>query len=199
MSIMSDIEIEKYCRDLEDSNSLNGMKSPMIMPYIDKQVREINGRKILSYGSSAMGYDVRLDTKFKIFTNINSTIIDPLDFSEQSLVDHEGDFCIVPPNSYILGLTIETFNIPRNVMVLCVGKSTLARAGAIINTTPIEPGFEGKVVIEISNATPLPLKIHANMGIAQFLFFKSEIPCRTSYADKNGKYQGQNTLTLAKV
>ncbi len=194
MSILSDVEIASLCEVEKDSGS-----KPMIYPYIDSQIKESSSKRILSYGQSSYGYDVRLDRQFKIFTNINSGIIDPLDFSENALMEHEGDFCIIPPNSYILGITLETFVIPRDIMVVCVGKSTLARCGAIVNTTPIEPGFNGRVVIEISNATTLPLKIYSGMGVAQFLFYKGNIPCKTSYADKAGKYQNQTGLTLAKV
>lgn len=164
---------------------------PMISPYVYDNVREVDGKRVLSYGTSSYGYDVRLGNKFKIFTNVHCGIIDPLEFDSNCLVDHEGDYVIIPPNSYILGHTMETFKIPRNVMVIAVGKSTLARAGAIVNVTPIEPGFEGEVVIEVSNSTPLPMKLHAGQGIAQFLFFESDEECGTSYADKNGKYQNQ--------
>lgn len=155
-------------------------------------------QKILSYGTSSFGYDVTLQDEFRIFTNINSTIIDPLNFDEKCLVEFKGDVCIIPPNSYILGVTREYFKIPRDVMVVCLGKSTYARCGAIVNVTPIEPGFCGHVVIEISNSTSLPLKVYANQGIAQFMFFQSDEECETSYADKAGKYQGQTGLTLAK-
>lgn len=191
---------------------------PMIEPFVSGQVRVANVRslsfpdepdvivdvnikrqKIVSYGTSSFGYDVRLGRKFKIFTNINSGVIDPLEMDDKCYVDFEGDTCIIPPNSYVLGHTIETFNIPRDVMVICLGKSTYARCGAIVNTTPIEAGFSGQVVIEISNATNLPLKIHANQGIAQFLFFQSDEPCETSYADRGGKYQNQRGITTAKV
>lgn len=172
---------------------------PIITPFASENVREENGRRILSYGVSSYGYDVRLSRHFKIFSNINNAIIDPLNFSNDCCVDFEGDVCIVPPNSYVLGYTLEYFNIPKDVLVIAVGKSTYARVGAIVNVTPIEPGFKGQVVIEISNATNLPLKIYANQGIAQFLFFQSDEPCSTSYADKNGKYQGQTGLTTAKV
>lgn len=155
--------------------------------------------KIISYGLSSHGYDVRLGRKFKIFSNIKSVISDPLNMSDDCYVDHEGDFCIIPPNSYILGYTIETFNMPRDVIAICLGKSTYARAGAAINVTPIEAGFCGQVVIEISNLTPLPLKVHAEMGIAQFLFLRSSEPCEVSYADRAGKYQNQTGITTAKV
>lgn len=190
---------------------------PMILPFEPKNVRyddvestdfggwdgegsktKTEQKKILSYGTSSFGYDVTLSDKFQIFTNINSSIIDPLNFDEKCLQAFQGDVCIIPPNSYILGVTREYFKIPRNVMVVCLGKSTYARCGAIVNVTPIEPGFEGNVVIEISNATNLPMKVYANQGIAQFLFFESDEECETSYADKGGKYQGQTGMTLAK-
>jgi dCTP deaminase len=160
---------------------------------------EWNEKRIISYGSSSFGYDVRLDRKFKIFSNLKSALIDPLNMQDDCYVDHEGDFCIIPPNSYILGHTPETFNIPRNVSVICVGKSTYARAGAIVNVTPIEAGFQGQVVIEISNSTPLPLKVYAGMGISQFIFFESDEECEVSYADRKGKYQGQSGIQTALV
>jgi dCTP deaminase len=185
----------------EDEQSL---LSPMIYPFISEQVRTQIGssgnmEKILSFGLSSAGYDVRLSDKFKVFTNINSVCIDPLNFDEACLHDHEGSFCIIPPNSYILGVTVETFNIPDDVMVVCVGKSTMARSGAIVNVTPIEPGFKGKVVIEIANSTSLPLKVYANMGISQFLFFKMKQPAAVPYSAGNRKYQNQDSLTLAKA
>lgn len=170
----------------------------MIEPCIPMQIREKDGAKIVSYGVSSFGYDVRLADEFKIFTNINNSIIDPLDFDQNCCVDHKGPYCIIPPNSYILGKTIEYFKIPRDVMVLCVGKSTYARCGAIVNVTPIEAGFEGNVVIEVSNSTSLPLKVYANQGIAQFIFFQGE-ECLVSYADRGGKYQGQTSLQTAIV
>lgn len=168
----------------------------MIYPFEPGQVREIDDQKIVSYGTSSMGYDVRLSNKFKIFTNIHGDVIDPLNMSDTMYVDHEGDFVIIPPNSYVLGHTVETFNIPRDVLTVCVGKSTYARCAAICNVTPIEPGFKGTVVIEVANSTPLPLKIYANQGIAQFLFFKGE-PCETSYDDRGGKYQNQTGVQTA--
>ena len=173
--------------------------SPMIHPYEKNPIRELNGKKILSYGQSAFGYDVRLGNKFKIFTNLNSGIIDPLNHNDNIYADFEGDYCIIPPNSYLLGYSIEYFKIPNNVMCICVGKSTMARLSAHVNVTPIEPGFEGNVVIEISNASNLPLKIYANQGIAQFLFFQAEDDCVLSYKDKGGKYQGQVGLQLSKL
>lgn len=188
--ILMDSEIKKLCT--------NG--NSMIEPFIDHQVRvDDNGKKVISYGLSAGGYDVRLANEFKLFTNINTTVIDPLAFDELCLHDHCGDYAIIPPNSYMLGRTVETFNIPRDIMVVCVGKSSWARVGCGINVTPIEPGFIGQVVIEISNFTPSPLKIHAGMGIAQFLFFRSNKPCEVSYADRGGKYQNQSGVQLAIV
>lgn len=171
----------------------------MIVPFIPGQVRQDNnGGKIISYGTSSMGYDVRLGRKFKIFTNAFNALIDPLDMPISSYVDHEGDYVIIPPNSYVLGHTIEYFNLPRDVGAICVGKSTYARVGCIVNVTPIEPGFCGEVVIELSNATPLPMKVYAGQGIAQFIFFRGE-PCEVSYADRDGKYQGQTGIQTALV
>lgn len=156
--------------------------------------------KMISYGLSAAGYDVRLTNKFKIFTNINSAVIDPKNFDEDKcLVDFEGDVCIIPPHSYILGVTPEVFDIPNDTMVVCVGKSTYARAGCAVNVTPIEPGFRGQVVIEISNLTPLPMKVYANEGIAQFLFFKAKQNCRTPYSLNGRKYQNQRGIVLPRV
>ncbi|BDD79704.1 hypothetical protein [Burkholderia phage FLC9] len=155
-------------------------------------------KKVISYGTSSMGYDVRLGRKFKIFTNVFSEIIDPLNMPEKAYVDHEGDYVVIPPNSYVLGHTIEYFRMPEDVVAICVGKSTYARAGCAINVTPIEPGFEGQVVIEIANQTPLPMKVYADMGIAQFMFLKGD-PCEVSYALRQGKYQGQLGITTARV
>lgn len=173
--------------------------TPMIEPSVSESVRVVDGEKVMSFGPSSYGYDVRLADDFKIFTNINSTIIDPKSLSDKTYIDHKGPYCIIPPNSYILGHTIETFNIPDNVTCVCLGKSTYARAGAIVNVTPIEAGFKGQVVIEISNATNLPLKVYANEGIAQFLFFRGEERCDVSYSDRSGKYQNQMGITLPKV
>lgn len=171
------------------------LKNGMIVPFIEKQVRE----NVISYGVSSYGYDVRIADEFKIFTNINSTIVDPKNFDPKSLVDFKGNVCIIPPNSFALGRTIEYFKIPRKVMTICVGKSTYARCGIITNVTPLEPGWEGHVTLEISNTTPLPAKIYAGEGIAQFLFFESDQECLLSYADKKGKYQAQVGVTLPKV
>jgi dCTP deaminase len=171
----------------------------MIEPFAAEQVREIDGRKIVSYGTSSYGYDVRCAREFKIFTNINSTIVDPKAFDPQSFVDLVADVCIIPPNSFALARTIEYFRIPRNVLVLCVGKSTFARCGVIVNVTPLEPEWEGHVTLEFSNTTTLPAKIYANEGVAQMLFFESDEECATSYRDRGGKYQGQRGVTLPKT
>lgn len=189
MTIKSDKWISKKCRE-----------SDMIFPYVDGLISHNDtNQKIISYGLSSYGYDVRLGPNFKIFTNLRSSLVDPLSIDTECFHDHTGDYCIIPPNSYVLGHTIETFKIPKNIQVLCVGKSTYARCGAIVNVTPIEPEFEGQVVIEIANATTLPLKVYAYQGIAQFLFFKSDENCRVSYKDRSGKYQGQTGLQLALV
>lgn len=194
---------------------------PMIEPFVGKQVKtrmgqmedrtsclslaqdfdgddEYNASRIISYGLTSYGYDVRLGRKFKIFTNINSTVIDPMNMSDDCYVDFEGDVCIIPPHSYALGHTIETFDMPTDVVAVCLGKSTYARAGCAINVTPIEPGFQGQVVLELANQTPLPMKVYANMGIAQFMFHRGE-PCMVSYADRGGKYQGQRGIVTARV
>jgi dCTP deaminase len=180
---------------------------PMITPFEAKLVRQVEEKKVISYGVSSYGYDVTLAEEFKIFTNANGGIIDPKRFDEDLLLidgtvrtDEWGDrYVILPPNSYLLGRTNEYFIIPRDVMVVCLGKSTYARTGAIVNVTPIEADFRGNVVIEISNSTTLPMKIYANEGISQFLFFKGNAPCRVSYADRGGKYQNQTGITHAKV
>jgi dCTP deaminase len=167
----------------------------MIVPFCEEQVRD----GVISYGLSSYGYDVRIADEFKIFTNINSTIVDPKHFDPRSFVDFRGDVCIIPPNSFALARTVEYFRIPRNVLTICVGKSTYARCGIIVNVTPFEPEWEGIVTLEVSNTTPLPAKIYANEGIAQVLFFEGDEPCETSYADKRGKYQAQQGLTLPKL
>jgi dCTP deaminase len=167
----------------------------MIEPFEEKQVRQ----GVVSYGVSSYGYDIRIADEFKIFTNINSSIVDPKRFDLRSFVDFKGDVCIIPPNSFALARTIEYFRIPRSVITVCVGKSTYARCGIIVNVTPFEPEWEGIVTLEVSNTTPLPAKIYANEGIAQVLFFESDEPCETSYADKKGKYQAQKSLTLPKL
>ena len=171
----------------------------MIEPFEPGQVREVNGQKVVSYGTSSYGYDIRCSREFKIFTNINSTIVDPKNFDEKSFVDFSGDICIIPPNSFALARTVEYFRIPRDVLVLCLGKSTYARCGIIVNVTPLEPEWEGHVTLEFSNTTPLPAKIYANEGVAQVIFFESDEACETSYKDRGGKYQGQRGVTVPKV
>jgi len=172
----------------------------MIEPFEPGQVRvAADGHKIVSYGTSSYGYDVRCADEFKIFTNINSTIVDPKKFDEKSFVDFRGDVCIIPPNSFALARTVEYFRIPRKVLVVTLGKSTYARCGCIVNVTPLEPEWEGHVTLEFSNTTPLPAKIYANEGVAQMLFFESDEVCATSYKDRGGKYQGQRGVTLPKT
>jgi len=167
----------------------------MIEPFEDRQVRE----GVVSYGLSSYGYDIRVADEFKVFTNINSTVVDPKNFDERSFVDIRADVCIIPPNSFALAKTVEYFRIPRNVLTVCVGKSTYARCGLIVNVTPFEPEWEGFVTLEISNTTPLPAKVYANEGISQVLFFESDEPCEISYKDKAGKYQNQQGLTLPRL
>ena len=167
----------------------------MIEPFVDTQV----SAGIVSYGLSSYGYDIRVADEFKVFTNINNTVIDPKSFDPRSFVDIKADVCIVPPNSFALARTIEYFRIPRDVLTVCLGKSTYARCGIIVNVTPFEPEWEGFVTLEISNTTPLPAKIYANEGIAQVLFFQSDEVCERSYADKKGKYQQQTGVTLPKI
>ena len=172
----------------------------MIEPFEPNQVRHAaDGHKIVSYGTSSYGYDIRCAPEFKVFTNIHSTVVDPKNFDEKSFVDIESDVCIIPPNSFALARTVEYFRIPRNVLTICLGKSTYARCGIIVNVTPLEPEWRGKVTIEISNTTPLPAKIYANEGIAQMIFLRAERECAVSYADKGGKYQDQAGLTLPRV
>jgi len=171
----------------------------MIEPFEPGQVREAGGRKVMSYGTSSYGYDVRCAPEFKIFTNINSTIVDPKNFDPRSFIDFAGETCIIPPNSFALARTVEYFRIPRSVLVICLGKSSLARCGIIVNVTPLEPEWEGHVTLEFSNTTPLPARIYANEGVAQFLFFESDEACETSYKDRGGKYQGQKGVTLPKA
>jgi dCTP deaminase len=167
----------------------------MIDPFHESQVRE----GVISSGVSSYGYDMRISDEFKIFTNINSTVIDPKNFDPRSFVDFKGDVCIVPPNSFALGRSVEYFRIPREVLVICLGKSTYARCGIVVNVTPLEPEWEGHVTIEISNTTPLPAKIYANEGIAQLIFLGGAEVCRVSYADKAGKYQAQKGITLPRM
>lgn len=167
----------------------------MIEPFCERT----EGRQLISYGLSSYGYDIRVAREFKVFTNVYNSIVDPKDFRKDSFVDITADICIIPPNSFALARTVEYFRIPKNVITVCLGKSTYARCGIIVNVTPFEPGWEGIVTLEISNTTPLPAKIYAGEGIAQVLFFQGNEPCETSYADRKGKYQGQQEITLPKV
>lgn len=167
----------------------------MIEPFVESQ----KGDGIISYGLSSYGYDSRCSDEFKIFTNVNNAIVDPKDFSPDSFVDRQTDVCIIPPNSFVLTRSVEYFRIPKDVLVVCLGKSTYARCGLIVNVTPLEPGWEGHVTLEISNTTPLPAKVYANEGVAQFLFFKGSSECEVSYADRAGKYMGQTGVTLPRI
>ena len=171
------------------------LEQRMIEPFEEGQIR--NG--VISFGTSSYGYDIRVADEFKIFTNINSAIVDPKNFDPRSMVDFRGEVCIIPPNSFALGRTVEYFRIPSNVLTICLGKSTYARCGIIVNVTPFEPEWEGYVTLEISNTTPLPAKIYANEGIAQVLFFEGDGPCEMTYAMKKGKYQGQQSIMLPKL
>jgi len=184
MSICSDAWIRRMAREHK-----------MIEPFVEQQVREA----VISYGLSSYGYDIRVADQFKIFTNINSTIVDPKAFSPESFVDFQGPVCIIPPNSFALARTVEYFRIPRNVLTICLGKSTYARCGIIVNVTPFEPEWEGTATLEISNTTPLPAKIYANEGIAQVVFFRADEPCEVSYRDRQGKYQAQRDITLPRI
>ncbi len=167
----------------------------MIEPFADRQIRD----GVISYGVSSYGYDMRVADEFKIFTNINTAIVDPKHFDPRSLVDYRGEICVIPPNSFVLARTVEYFRIPRDVLTICLGKSTYARCGIIVNVTPFEPEWEGYVTLEISNTAPLPAKIYANEGIAQVLFFTADESCEISYADKKGKYQAQQSIILPKL
>ena len=171
----------------------------MIEPFEPGQVKEVGGRRVVSYGTSSYGYDIRCSDEFKIFTNINSSVVDPKAFDAKSFVDFKGAVCIIPPNSFALARTVEYFRIPRNVLTICLGKSTYARCGIIVNVTPLEPEWQGHVTLEFSNTTPLPAKIYANEGVAQMIFFESDEVCETSYRDRAGKYQGQRGVTLPKA
>jgi len=189
MSILADFEIKKLA-----------LESKMIDNFVEKNTR-INEKneKVLSYGLSSYGYDPRANEDFKVFTNVNNAIIDPKNFDKNAVVDKYGEFCIIPPNSFAMCSTIEYFRIPRDILVICLGKSTYARCGIIVNVTPIEPEFEGHVVIEFSNTTNLPVKIYANEGCCQFVFMKANQICNESYMDKKGKYQGQKGVRLPEV
>jgi dCTP deaminase len=184
MSIMPD----KWIREM-------ALARGMIEPFVEKQTRQ----GVISYGLSSYGYDARVGRDFKIFTNVSSAIVDPKNFSSESFVDKETDICVVPPNSFALASTMEYFRIPRDTLVICLGKSTYARCGIIVNVTPLEPEWEGHVTIEISNTTPLPARIYAGEGICQFLFFRSDQVCEVSYADRGGKYQKQRGVTLPRL
>ena len=184
MSVMSDIWIRRMAQS-----------HGMIEPFVEQQKRE----GTISYGLSSYGYDARVAREFKIFTNVDSAVVDPKDFSSNSFVDRETDVCVIPPNSFALARTVEYFRIPRDVLVICLGKSTYARCGIIVNVTPLEPEWEGHVTLEFSNTTPLPAKIYANEGACQFLFLQGDQPCETSYKDRAGKYMGQRGVTLPKL
>ena len=184
MSIKSDRWIKKMA-----------LEHQMIEPFVESQTRA----GVVSYGVSSYGYDIRVADEFKVFTNVYSTVVDPKNFDSKSFVDIKTDVCIIPPNSFALARTIEYFRIPRDILTVCLGKSTYARCGIIVNVTPFEPEWEGHVTIEISNTTPLPAKIYANEGIAQVLFFQGDEPCEVSYRDKKGKYQGQRGVTLPRL
>ena len=184
MSVKNDRWIERMAREHE-----------MINPFAESQVRE----GAISFGLSSYGYDLRVADQFKIFTNVNSTIVDPKHFDERSFVEFRGPVCIIPPNSFALARSVEYFKIPRNVLTVCVGKSTYARCGIIVNVTPLEPEWEGYVTLEISNTTPLPARVYSNEGLCQIVFFESDEVCRTSYKDKKGKYQAQKGIVLPRI
>ena len=189
MTIKSDKWIRKMAADYA-----------MIDPFQEDQIRySDDNSRLISYGLSSYGYDVRCANEFKVFTNIHSAIVDPKSFDEKSFVDINSDVCVIPPNSFALARTVEYFRIPRDVLTICLGKSTYARCGIIVNVTPLEPGWEGHVTLEFSNTTPLPAKIYANEGVAQFIFLKGNEKPDVSYADRNGKYMGQKGVTLPKI
>jgi len=171
----------------------------LIEPFEANQISEMEGERVISFGTSSYGYDVRCAGEFKVFTNLNSVIVDPKNFDADSFVDVHSDVCIIPPNSFALARTVEYFRIPRNILTICMGKSTYARCGIIVNVTPLEPEWEGHVTLEFSNTTPLPAKIYANEGVAQVLFLESDEVCESSYRDRGGKYQGQTGVTLPKA
>lgn len=187
-SILSDRRIRHYAQ-----------KKEMISPFIENQKREEKDKNLISYGLSSYGYDARVSDEFLIFTNVHNALVDPKAFSDDAFVKFQGDVCVIPPNSFVLACTVEYFRIPRDILVICLGKSTYARCGIIVNVTPLEPEWEGHVTLEFSNTTPLPAKIYANEGACQFLFFKASDPCETSYADRKGKYQNQTGVTPPKL
>lgn len=180
MSIKSDKWIKKM-----------SLEERMVEPFSPGLVRKVNDQKIISYGLSSYGYDIRLADEFKVFTNVNSALVDPKNFDENAFVHKKGPTCIIPPNSFLLGYSVEKIRTPNDVLIVCIGKSSYARCGLIVNTTPMEPGWEGHITLEISNTTPLPARVYANEGVAQLLFFQGDERCETTYADRNGKYQNQ--------
>ena len=184
MGLMNDAWIKRMAKEQR-----------MIEPFVEDQIRE----DVISYGLSSYGYDIRVTDEFKIFTNVHSAIVDPKHFNPNSFIDYKGDICIIPPNSFVLARTIEYFRIPRSVLTMCLGKSTYARCGLIVNVTPFEPEWEGFVTLEISNTTPLPARVYANEGIAQVLFFEADEECEISYADRKGKYQAQKDIVLPRI
>jgi dCTP deaminase len=184
MAILPDFKIREYA-----------LKEKMIEPFVDAQKHD----GVISFGLSSYGYDIRVADEFKIFTNVNSAVVDPKKFDKRSMVDFKGEICVIPPNSFALAKTVEYFRIPRKILTICVGKSTYARCGIIVNVTPFEPEWEGYVTLEISNTTPLPARIYANEGIAQVLFFEADEICEVSYADRKGKYQNQQDIALPKL
>jgi dCTP deaminase len=186
MSILADHEIRRLSREAR-----------MIDPFFEQQVRQTQGgQRVISYGLSSYGYDLRVADEFKVFTNVFNTLVDPKAFNAKSFVDVQGEACIVPPNSFALARSVEYFRIPRDILTICLGKSTYARCGIIVNVTPFEPEWEGHATLEISNTTPLPAKVYANEGLAQVIFLRANAPCEVSYADRKGKYQAQSGITL---
>ena len=183
------IKADKWIRKM-------AQKHKMIEPFIDEQVKFVDGEKVISFGLSSYGYDLRVANEFKVFTNMNNAIVDPKNFNNKAFIHIEGNSCIIPPNSFALARSMEYFRIPRDVLTMCIGKSTYARCGIIVNVTPFEPEWEGFVTLEISNTTPLPAKIYANEGLAQILFYQSDEVCEVSYADRKGKYMNQVGITL---
>jgi dCTP deaminase len=186
------LQADEWIREMAENEG-------MIEPFVDHLVREESGKKIISYGLSSYGYDLRVSNQFKVFTNVHNALVDPKGFHENEFVDIEADYCIVPPNSFALAVSVEYFRIPRDVLTLCIGKSTYARCGIIVNVTPFEPEWEGFVTLEISNTTPLPAKIYANEGLAQVIFLKGEQQCLVSYADRSGKYMKQVGITVPRL
>lgn len=191
--LLADWQIRQLCEITMDHRGVK--REPMISPMVEGEKRE----GVISYGLTSYGYDLRVGRKFKIFTNVNGDIVDPKHLAATAFVDFEGDLCVIPPNSFVLAEAVEVLNVPRSILVVCLGKSTYARCGIIINVTPAEPEWRGKLTLEISNTTPLPARIYANEGIAQLLFFLTSSDCQVSYADKKGKYQNQPGLTLPQV